>query len=83
MANNDLTNNEKILVKVDQNNLILIDPNSTVSNGIVEPRATNAENYVYYVNLEADLIPGTTLVSGEQNTLSSVAEGTLNFLQNI
>ena len=38
MANNDLTNNEKILVKVDQNNLILIDPNSTVSNGIVEPR---------------------------------------------
>jgi hypothetical protein len=82
MANNDLTNNEKILVKVDQNNLILIDPNSTVSNGIVEPRATNAENYVYYVNLEADLIPRTTLVSGEQNTLSSVAEGTLNFLQN-
>jgi len=82
MANNDLTNNEKILVKVDQNNLILIDPNSTVSDGIVEPRGTNAENYVYYVNLEADLIPRTTLVSGEQNTLSSVAEGTLNFLQN-
>ena len=54
MANNDLTNNEKILVKVDQNNLILIDPNSTVSDGIVEPRGTNAENYVYYVNLIFD-----------------------------
>ena len=83
MANNDLTNNEKILVKVDQNNLILIDPNSTVSNGIVEPRGTNAENYVYYVNLEADLIPRSVLVSGnDSNTLSSVAQGTLNFLQN-
>lgn len=82
MGNKDLSNNENILVKVDQNNLILIDPNSTVSNGIVEPRGTNAENYVYYVNLEADLVPRTTLVSGESNTLSSVAEGTLNFLQN-
>jgi len=83
MANNDLINNENILVKVDQNNLILIDPNSTVSNGIVEPRGTNAENFVYYVNLEADLIPRSVLVSGNNsNTLSSVAEGTLNFLQN-
>jgi len=83
MANKDLTNNENILVKVDQNNLILIDPNSVVSDGVVEPRGTNAENYVYYVNLEADLIPRSILVSGnDTNTLTSVAEGTLNFLQN-
>ena len=84
MANNDTTNSEKILVKVNQNNLVYIDPNSVVSNGIVEPRPTNHENLVYYINLEADLVPRTTLNSenGGGGKLTSVAKGTLNLLQN-
>ena len=47
MAKNDTTNSENILVKVNQNNLVYIDPNSVVSDGIVEPRSTNHENLVY------------------------------------
>jgi len=84
MAMNDLNNNENILVKVDQNNLIFIDPNSVVSDGVVEPRGTNPENLVYYVNLEADLVPRTTLNSSNNGggTLTSIAKGTLNLLEN-
>ena len=36
-----------------------------------------------YVNLEADLVPRTTLIGeGDQNTLTSIAGGTLNFMSN-
>jgi len=82
MASKKTTSND-ILVKVDHNNLIYIDPNTVVSNGIIEQRQVEPENLVMYVNLEADLIPRTTLISGkESNTLVSIAKGTLNFLQN-
>jgi hypothetical protein len=81
MGNNDLSNSEKILVKVDQNNLMYIDPNSVVVNGDVEPRGIKQENLVMFVNLEADIVPRTTLISNEdKNTLKSIAKGTLNFL---
>lgn len=84
MAKNDTTNSENILVKVNQNNLVYIDPNSVVSNGIIEPRSTNHENLVYYINLEADLVPRTTLNSSNAGggQLTSIAKGTLNLLQN-
>ena len=84
MANSDLNGNENILVKVDQNNLIYIDPNSVVNDGIVEPRGTNPENFVYYINLEADLVPRTILNSANDGggTLTSIARGTLNLLEN-
>lgn len=82
MANNKLNGSEDILVKVDQNNLIYIDPNSVVSDGVIQERGINQENLVMYVNLEADLIPRTTLVdSGNKSTLVSVAKGTLNILK--
>ena len=64
MAKNDITNNENILVKVDQNNLVFIDPNSVLEDGVVKPRGTNQETFVYYVNLEADLVPRTKLNMG-------------------
>ena len=81
MGNNDLSNSEKILVKVDQNNLMYIDPNSVVVNGEIEPRGIKQENLVMFVNLEADIVPRTTLISNEdKNTLKSIAKGTLNFL---
>jgi len=83
--NNDYSNSENILVKVDQNNLILVDPNSIVdSSGEVQPRGHKQENLVMYVNLEADLIPRTSLITDNNNgnTLTQIASGNLNFLKN-
>lgn len=83
MGNNDLLNSENILVKVDQNNLIYIDPNSVVKDGEIHPRGLKQENLVMYANLEADIIPRSYLTADQnQNTLVSIAEGTLNFLKN-
>ena len=83
MAKNDITNNENILIKVDQNNLVFIDPNSVLENGVVQPRGSNHENLVYYLNLEADLVPRTILnTSNSGSTLTPIAKGTLNILQN-
>ena len=83
MGNNNVNKTNDILVKVDQNNLIYIDPNSVLDNGVAQSRGVEPENLVMYVNLEADLIPRTTLVAaGDQSSLSSIAGGTLNFLKN-
>jgi len=84
MEKNKITNNEDIHVKVDQNNLIYIDPNSTInSDGEISPRNIQAEKLVMYVNLEADLVPRSILVSDNNtNTLTYLAGGTLNFLKN-
>jgi hypothetical protein len=78
------SNSESILVKVDQNNLMYIDPNSVISNdGTISPRNIEHEKLVMYANLEADIIPRTTFYStGDQNTLTSIAKGTFNFLGN-
>lgn len=84
MVKNNVTNTEDIHVKVDQNNLIYIDPNSTIdSEGNISPRNIQAEKLVMYVNLEADIIPRSILVAeNTSNTLTSIARGTLNFLKN-
>ena len=86
MANSKLKNSENILVKVDQNNVILIDPNSVVEGGEVAMRNVESENLVMYVNLEADLVPRTILAtSGNQQTtgnLLSIAKGNFNILRN-
>ena len=84
MANNNIGGNENIHVKVDQNNLIFIDPGTVVDkNGELHPRLVNQENLVMYVNLEADLIPRSTLFSeGNKTTVVSIAGGKLNFLRN-
>lgn len=82
--NNKLNNKDNILIKTDQNNLIYIDPNSVVTNsGEVKMRSINQEEMVMYVNLEADLIPRTTLIlGGERNSLTSIAKGQFNLLSN-
>jgi len=84
MGNSDLSNSENILVKVDQNNLIYVDPNSVVdADGSIQPRGLKQENLVMYANLEADLIPRSRLIAESQgSTLVSVAKGNLNFLRN-
>ena len=84
MANNNLSGNENILVKIDQNNLIYIDPNSVIdSTGKIVPRGIEQEKLVTYVNLEADIIPRTILAANNDKiTYTSIAKGTLNFLKN-
>lgn len=74
--------NENILIKVDQNNLIYLDPNSIVNDGKIDSRNVNQENLVMFVNLEADLIPRTTLIANEnKSSLSSIAKGTFNLMK--
>jgi hypothetical protein len=84
MEKNNISNTEDIYVKVDQNNLIYIDPNSTIdSEGNISARNIQAEKLVMYVNLEADIVPRSILASSnDTNTLTSLASGTLNFLKN-
>jgi hypothetical protein len=86
MGNNKISQSENILVKVDVNNLVFVDPNSVQNGDQVEPRGIKQENLVMFVNLEADLIPRSVLTasgdSTSKGTLSSIAKGTLSFTQN-
>lgn len=84
MVNKDINFNENILVKVDQNNLVYIDPNSVIdNNNQIHPRGVYPENFVIYANLEAEIIPRTTLTSdNEKSTLVSIASNNINFLNN-
>jgi hypothetical protein len=84
MGSNREKNSEDILVKVDQNNLMYIDPNSVIGKkGEILPRGVEQENLVMYVNLEADLIPRSTLLAtNDQDTMTEIVKGTLNFMSN-
>ena len=84
MGSNREKNSEDILVKVDQNNLMYIDPNSVIGKrGEILPRGIEQENLVMYVNLEADLIPRSTLLAtNDQDTMTEIVKGTLNFMSN-
>lgn len=84
MASSDLSNTENLLIKTDENNLIYVDPNSVLVNGEIQPRSVSQEKLVMFVNLEADIIPRSTLVTDgntdSKSTLRTVTSGTLNFL---
>jgi hypothetical protein len=84
MGNNNLSNSEDIYVKVDQNNLIYIDPNTVInSKGEISDRGLEQEKLVMFVNLEADLVPRSILSSdNDSNTLTNIAKGTLNIMGN-
>ena len=84
MGNNNLSNSEEIYVKVDQNNLIYIDPNTVINGkGEILDRGLEQEKLVMYVNLEADLVPRSILSSdNDSNTLTNIAKGTLNIMGN-
>lgn len=82
MENKDFSSTENILVKVDENNLIYLDPNTVIVDGQIQPRLVNHENLVMYVNLEADLVPRSRLsINNNTNTLESIAKGTFNMLR--
>ena len=84
MGSNRERHSEDILVKVDQNNLMYIDPNSVITKkGEILSRGIDQENLVMYVNLEADLIPRSTLLAtNDKNTMTEIVKGTLNFMSN-
>jgi hypothetical protein len=84
MGNNNLSNSEDIYVKVDQNNLIYIDPNTVINGrGEILDRGLEQEKLVMYVNLEADLVPRSILAAdNDSNTLTNIAKGTLNIMGN-
>ena len=51
MVKNNVTNTENIHVKVDQNNLIYIDPNSSIDGeGNISPRNVQVEKLVMFVS---------------------------------
>jgi hypothetical protein len=84
MGNNSIGENENILVRVDQQNIIHVDPNSILTqDGEIKSRLVDHENLITYVNLEADLVPRSILFSeNNQNTLLSIASGTFNMMRN-
>ena len=67
MAKNNVVDNENILIRVDQNNLVYIEPNSIIdSEGNISSRNIKQEELVMYVNLEADIIPRSIFVSDNE-----------------
>ena len=86
MGNNNLSTSENIHVKVDQNNIIFIDPNSVVDGTNVVSRNVQQENLMMFVNLEADLIERTILATSTdpnvQSSIVSIAKGMLNLMAN-
>jgi hypothetical protein len=84
MATNSISENENILVRVDQQNIVHIDPNSILtSDGEIKSRLVDHESLVTYVNLEADLVPRSILFADKaENSLLSLASGTFNMMRN-
>jgi hypothetical protein len=84
MGNNKISQNENILVVVDQQNVVHVDPNTVLDqDGQLQSRLVDHENLVMYVNLEADLVPRSVLYSeSEKSTLTSLASGTFNMMRN-
>ena len=77
-------NDENILVEFDYQNIVLVDPNKTIdSQGNVKERLLKHENLVYYVNLEATLLPRTRLAVNDNGNLNNqkISIATVNFLK--
>lgn len=60
---------ENILIELDYDNMIVIDPNKVLNNeGFPEERNVPQENLVMYANLTCTVIPRTKLAIGTSNT---------------
>ena len=83
MADN-IQSDDNILVDYDYQNVILVDPNKTVSlDGTVQERRVHQENMVMYANLEVKMLPRTKLAVGA-NLLDAVQTtplASMNFLR--
>ena len=73
-----------IFVEVDENNIIVVDPNKIDDGfGNISERLVDHENLVMYANLEADVIPRTKLAVGgsPDNRLVTISVTKMNFLK--
>jgi hypothetical protein len=78
----DLSGN--IFVEIDENNIIVVDPNKTDDGfGNISERLVDHENLVMYANLEADVLPRTKLaVGGSPNDrIRTISVAKMNFLK--
>ena len=79
-----ITNND-IYVKKEENNLVIIDPNKVFGpGGASQDRYVDQEELMYFVNLEANIVPRSILDLGDSTDTSDtrrmIASGTLNYL---
>ena len=74
---------ENILVELDYNNIIIVDPNKLVDeNGVASERHVRQEDLVMYANLECKVIPRTKLSLGTANNdaIQTISVASMNFL---
>ena len=84
VGNVQADNSGNILVELDENNIIVVDPNKTIDDfGNIRERLVDHENLVMYANLECDVIPRTKLAVGgdPNNRLQTISVAKLNFLK--
>lgn len=77
-------NSGNILVVLDENNIIVVDPNKTVDDfGKVKERLVDHESLVMYANLECDVVPRTKLAVGGNpaDRLQTISVAKMNFLK--
>ncbi|MFN9979168.1 MAG: hypothetical protein ACK53Y_04605, partial [bacterium] len=77
-------NQENVLVELDYNNIIIVDPNKVIDeNGVAKERLVRHEELVMYANLECKVLPRTKLAVGgspeDRARVISVAK--INFLK--
>jgi len=75
---------ENILVELDYQNIVVVDPNKTIdSDGNVNERLYAQEEMIMYANLEAKLLPRTKLITGQplDDAIQNVKIATVNFMR--
>ena len=81
----DKLNTGDIYTNAVGNNLVVVDPNKVVNNGVIKDRLVDHEDMVMYANLTATIYPRSKVISGSQNQgdriLVDIFDGELNFLK--
>ena len=84
VGNVQADNSGNILVVLDENNIIVVDPNKTVDDfGNIRERLVDHENLVMYANLQCDVVPRTKLAVGGNpgDRLQTISVAKMNFLK--
>ena len=81
----DKLNTGNIYTNAVGNNLVVVDPNKIVVDGVIKDRLVDHEDMVMYANLVATIYPRSKVISGSQNQgdriLVDIFDGELNFLK--
>lgn len=84
VGNVQADNSGDILVLLDENNIIVVDPNKTTDSfGNIQERLVDHENLVMYANLQCDVVPRTKLAVGGNpgDRLQTISVAKMNFLK--